>query len=308
MSGFKEFKRDEGVVRKALASASKQAYNEGEQDLPLHKPVKGQTILRVLPAFDERGLWFRELKQHDIYYEDVIFRGTCPGWSECAICQARQQLAAQNDEATIELSGKMRAKKLFIFNVIVYQEPGGANPSQGTKILTVGVKAAQQILKADMDANLGLGDITNVATGHDIYIDRTGEGRQTEYSVRAHAQKTDLRATLAQANYNLDDFQQYNLSEILLPATPEQLEGVVECLGLGTRTVTAPAPIDTTGSVTVPAPVAPEPVPVLPQPAPSQTNDPNPNVVPQTTTVNPNLVLSPTPLPGPIPPFKKENE
>lgn len=255
--GFKEFNRDESAVKKSLARASNESFDDGD-GAPLLVPKKGQTALRILPPYDETGLWYRELYRHEVFVDDVAYRGTCPGQVTCPICAAHRQLKSQGDDASLELAGRIRGRKRVLFNAVVYSDPSGLRPSNGVQVLCVGIKAAKQIWAHDVNASAGYGDITNISNGHDITIDRTGEKLTTEYTCTPFAKKTNFREVLATQGFNLDEFKPFNLSELLPPASKDELQGVVEMLGIGgqTQTFTA-APMPQAANPTRPGPVPP---------------------------------------------------
>jgi len=149
---------------------------------------KGATHLRVLPAYSDRGRWFREVKEVwltvDGKKKPIVSPAT--NGDPCPFEEEGRRLYELKGEENIKRAREFRPRRSYLFNVVVKDTPDGAPKIDNcVKILKCGVKTFRQILDHDQDHAGGWGDITNLEKGYDLRITRTGQGRMdTEYTVK----------------------------------------------------------------------------------------------------------------------------
>ena len=154
-------------------------------DLPRLELDFGDTEVRILPAWDDRGYWFNRYSMHwnlPIEGDRTSFRCArdLPSPRECLFCESAEMLRDRPD-----LFSKWRAKPRYDFNVVTVDEPSVV------KILSLPPTAAESILRA---AKL-YGDPSHPETGYNFIITKKKTGKNAynvEYSVWPHRESSEL--------------------------------------------------------------------------------------------------------------------
>src|SRR5262245_41925578 len=82
----------------------------------------GTTHLRILPAYNEKGMWFREIKEIPWYSEDGKFSpivSPATNNQRCPFVEEGKRLYALGGEENIKESKKFRPRSSFLFNAVV---------------------------------------------------------------------------------------------------------------------------------------------------------------------------------------------
>lgn len=227
----------------------------------------GVTNLRILPPFNERGVWYRELYEYNVVVDGQrrVFSAPIQNGEADPFEEKRQQLLSLGGEANIKAAEALKPTRRFLFNALIWVGPPGVEFTRGeVVVLKAPVTVKRHLLEMDRDVQGGWADITNPTNGVNLKISRTGKGLNTEYSVSPMPHRSDLTQDLAQVQVDINNLKLYNLDELYQPLPYDELKRIVA--KIGAVTVNAPTPV----AVPTPPPVAPVvPVPVtLPQPTP----------------------------------------
>jgi hypothetical protein len=274
------------------------------------KLENGVTELRILPPFNERGVWYRENKEYFFQNDGQYNRLSSPSQFGLPdpVAEKRQELIDAGGEANLEMAKELREQRTFLYNVIIKSAPAGVEFKPGqVYILKTGVKVKRALLNNDRDVQGGWHDITNVESGVTFRITKSGKGFQTDYQTVPCAGRTRLEDDLLAVNMAMiDGTNLYNLDEMYPPLPYDEMR--MRLLGMNPKKEAAhepqpqapqfqPVPQGTPGAVpSQPAPATPAPVPApaTPQAAPAP-QAPAPQPAPQ-----PQPVAQPAPQPQPV--------
>ena len=161
---------------------------------------EGITQVRILPPYSARGIWCREVREHQVTIEGRFLTFPCPRFLEdaaCPFCEEGGRLHSMGDEDSVEAAKAFRGKRAFLFNALIYSAPGSnLDLRSGVKVLKVGKTVRDQILDLDQDTAGGWGNIYNLEAGHDLRITGLGAGRERKYIVKGVPGRTDILAQL----------------------------------------------------------------------------------------------------------------
>ncbi len=301
---FEVYQNDEEALDAAFSKDNKESTSQSGSTYWLKK---GNTMLRVLPTWKPNGLWYKEFNSH--YINREFGSVVCPQQTgqSCPICEHGRAL---HETGQAELAKEFKPSRKFLCNAFVLSDPNDTKAADGVKAVEFGVKVKRQLLNFDRNKESGWGDITSIASGNNITISKTGEGKTgTEYGVTPFPQKTNVGNDLAHQGIDIRTFTLHDLDAFVNDSIKsyDELSGMIEAL-TATPGFEAPAPVAAPAMPSaVPAapapamPVAPAPaMPVAPAPAmPQTTGTVVGDVVPvtQTTDVVPGVPGSVTALP-----------
>ncbi len=215
---------DSDFIKEAAAEAKKERSDSGDTLF-----IKsGITHFRVLPPHEDAKAWFREYREHGLRPEGKYQTYTCPVQfgDECPICEHGDELYAAGDEINIAAAKRFRAKKQYLYNVYVYSSPDSKSLKDGIFVLKSGVLVFKELMKYDADAAGGWGDITNLTTGVEFRIERTGKGRfDTKYSTTPIPIRSSILDKLDAEGFEIG---QPTLLAGVYP--PQSYEKLAECL------------------------------------------------------------------------------
>lgn len=183
-----------GAYEDDAVEEEKKAQSEGGTFLELKA---GKTILRVLPPMlGKKSPFFR--------YHQHFLRGTgpdketlsfaCPRHCArlaCPACSRADELKASGSPADFQKAKQFFAKKRVLANVIDRR-----NPDAGPKIWGFGKMVDDLLVDIRADGT----DYTHPLKGHDIIVEKKGEGLNTEYGVRVVTNATPLHEDVAVMN------------------------------------------------------------------------------------------------------------
>ena len=141
------------------------------------KPPSGRSTIRILPPIGTMEYFFMEVGQHFLEGTGTFY---CPkicsdGKDPCPVCDVNDALFQAGDK---ESAKKFWAQRHFWCNVIVR-----GNEDAGPQTFTPGTMVFTSLVSLISDPDYG--DITDPDEGYDIKIERSGEGINTRYEVRA---------------------------------------------------------------------------------------------------------------------------
>ena len=207
------FERNTQAIEQAQESERAKAAAR-ENSVFILNPKPGKTSFRVLPAWDERGVWYHQILEHSFFLPNVPSPFFCIEESQgrCPICEHGASLAAAGQE---EQAKRFRAKNAYFLNTIIFSDSTGKNTiKNGVVPMQVGVTVMKALWDLDIDVSSGYGDITNYNTGFDISMEKAGTGLQTKYTVKAFPQRTDVIARLQQEGINPEALSLHALDQL----------------------------------------------------------------------------------------------
>lgn len=210
-------------------------------------PKPGRTSFRVMPAYDEKGTWFHEFREHSFFSGGkaatpfVCIKET---QGRCPICEYGQALYAGGRE---EESSKFRSKLQYFLNTLVFSDSSGKNTiKNGIIAMQVGVTVKSALLHYDFDVQGGYGDITNYETGFDMNMDKEGMALKTKYTVTAYPQRNSVLERLANEGIEADSLNLFALDQLRPELSYDDLVVAFEAtLNTPSAPVAAKAPVAT---------------------------------------------------------------
>ncbi len=181
------------------------------------RPQPGKSKFRILPGWrgDEDPTFFHDFGQH--YIKDgnddlkAVYMCTEKTYGKpCPICQALSDAKGKvvDDDNLIKAIDESRASNRMLFNALHLD---GEDPSSPI-ILEVSPTTAQKIFDI-MGGEDGYGDITDLESGTDIIISRSGKGLNTEYSIYAAPKSGKVNKAVMKNLHNLDDYVNQEFDE-----------------------------------------------------------------------------------------------
>lgn len=225
------------------------------------KPLPGTNKIRILPPWTDAGpnrnQWWREVWMHygvtnlEAPDEDNQFAVPCPHKSpdgkhvvgggeavDCKICKLVEELRSGGNPADIETAKNIKAKMRLYINMIDLNDPvwteddvtkKKANGCPEDQLPTIGEPKVQvynfgpNIFKELLDAYQDDVDVADLDEGHDIVIEREGEGLKTKYRVRAQ-----MKATAAPIKDEQLDDNMWNMDTLVPYFSDEQVDLILE--------------------------------------------------------------------------------
>jgi len=264
--GIQGYTRNEEALAGERARLERESVRYGN-NAPMLYLRAGSTMLRVLPPWDDKGQFFKQIYKHRVRTADSTFEGLCPSSMEdlhCPICYKAQELYDSKSEAALEQAKQLKPRGQFLYNVICFQGPAnkkGALPEFGkVYVMEAGVMVHRQLIELDQDEGAGWADITNVAQGVAVIIKRTGMGLDTKYDVNPTLiegqPRSDIMASLAGRGIDPNTLELNNLDETYAMPDQATLEEVANKIRVPGAPAQAAPQFATAAPVAV-APVAP---------------------------------------------------
>ena len=251
-------------------------------------PRAGRTTFRVMPPWDERGMWYHEVREHNFFTgAPTPFLCIEDSQGRCPICEYGAALAANGDE---EAAKKFKPSTKFFLNVLVFSDSTGKNNiKSGIMVMQVGSMVKKALLDYDLDVNGGYGDITDYNHGFDINMDKTGTGLLTKYTVKVNPQRNDVLARLAGEGIDPATLSLHALDQIRTELSYDDLSAQFEAVMSNTTQPAAqPAPV-----AVKPSPAKPGQAPAAPAPAPKVAS-----FAPKAGPTVAGIKISTPPMPG----------
>lgn len=263
----------------------------------------GSTMVRILPPYSDKGVWFRGITRHRVRTGGQNMVCACPAASglSCLICEKAQELKDSGDPNLMKFAkDNLRPSQRFIYNVLVYSasanKRGQAYEFGKVYVLDAGIMVHRQLVNLDTDALAGWADITNTETGVNVVIKRTGNGLDTKYEVMPSGHgRSNIWSEMQARGVDLSTVELVNLDNLYqLPPEDKQKEIVIGLQIVGS-TLKSGATFQVPNFQPIPVPFVPQlpqlqpavPIQVIPgvPVQPTQTFPAGPNVMQPTTTV-----------------------
>lgn len=147
-------------------------------------PKAGKSQIRVLPPWNEEGIFYLETAIHYGFKSEEEFRAyPCLKHLKepfCPACQLVARFKDDKDSDVKKLMQQMKPKGKWFMNIIDRKAE-----SPDVRIFGAGFKVASAIIGYFTDEDYG--DITDPEEGRDVVIEREGTGFSTRYEVRIGA-------------------------------------------------------------------------------------------------------------------------
>lgn len=253
----------------------------------------GATIVRILPTWEEGGVYFKEYREHYLKVDTKSYFITCSRPDDCAVCDEADRLYDLGDDISMELSSNFNPRRVFLFNVVVLDTPpprvGDPVEKGKVMVLKAGVTVKNDVVKMDQDAHGGFHDLTDPSHGINVRITKEGKGLDTEYTTMPYGERVPIVDYLASIGVNKTADQisdeMFDLNLVYPPRDYDEVAGLVARAKVrDRRQVPTSTPVPT-----------PDPKPT-PKPAPVEIKEPKP-VAPKQGTPPPDPG-SPPPIPG----------
>lgn len=296
---MKYFERNEEALAEELAEQERRAAEFGIQ-VPMLYLHPGTTQVRILPAFDDRGVFFAKLWKHRVSRGRGADVFACPDVrdkkgnvieSRCGVCSLSAEFNASKEEAKLAYAREnLRVREYGLYNVICFSAPAnskGEVPVFGqVYVLEAPITAHRQIISLDQDAATGWADIISPERGVNIAIKRTGVKFDTKYEVHPHGQgRTNLWNDLTARGVDPNSLVLFDLTKVYsVPSEEFVAEVVARIPKVFGETATA-------GNAPAFRPPAPQPQPFVPAAPPFQP----PQATPAAPAYSPAPGTTPTP-------------
>jgi gp32-like DNA binding protein len=199
------------------------------KDTKFHSFQSGRTVMRVLPPWSDRGVWFKPILEYVIKIGDefkfMISPRDVGGYDP--LFEYAEQLIASGDEKLVQRGKDIRPRRRFLVNALIIADQKGVTMREGPKIVNLPVRVKDDLVNLDTDVQAGYGDITNIERGFNVSVERQGENLNTRYSVRAHREQSSIIKTAREQGFDPDAWSLHDLDAVTKPASEHELAEVV---------------------------------------------------------------------------------
>lgn len=213
------YKRDPDAIQR----------DANRKDTKFHSFQPGRTVIRVLPPWSARGVWFKPILEYVVKIGDEFKFMISPKDSggRDPLLEYVEQLIATGDEKLVQRGKDIRPRRRYLVNALVIADHKGATMRDGPKIVNLPMRVKDDLVNLDTDVQSGYGDITNVERGFNISVERQGEGINTRYSVRAFREPSDILKTAREQGFDPDAWSLHDLDAVTKPTSENELADVV---------------------------------------------------------------------------------
>jgi len=152
-------------------------------------------------------LFFKEIKFHwNIGPDNKAFPCRAQFGQDCFLCKALPAVAQKD----AQLAKQMQARPRYYMNIIDMN-----NQDAGVQVYSCGKKALTDILSYIADPSWG--DITHPQTGRNVSVERSGSGRNSNFTIRCEGSASAIDMSILDNLINLD-------SMIMMPSNEEMMK------------------------------------------------------------------------------------
>ena len=266
---IKEFARNEEAIQADGERLKQEAQRAESGGVTPYTLQKGKTTIRILPAYDDKGLWYQKYFEHVLRVAGRTMYLSCPRphGRSCPLCDAGEELYKSQDEKDIARAGDLRPTERYLVNAVVLSDSAKGCAKDGVRLVKLPKTAHAEVVALDNAVQDGWGDVTSIKEGFNLTIERTGEGQmKTRYAVRGFPERTNIMTSLKEQGVNPDTLESFTLDEMLGPRSHEDLVSVLEGTTMSgrfpqqTQPVAVESPVEEPVALEIPAdtPDAPE--------------------------------------------------
>jgi len=183
-----------------------------EGDVPWIELKQGDNLVRFLS--DDEGNFYHESGYHYVMQGKDKVAVVCNQLNsneDCYLCDVTKSLYKTKDKADKELAKNIGARPRVFFNILDRED------GNKLKVLSAGNMIFKELLKYFADEDWG--DLTDTVSGHDVVINKNGEGLDTEYTVMPKPKATKVGS---------EEYELFDLSTIAHPFTNDEQDQVLE--------------------------------------------------------------------------------
>jgi len=216
------YKRDPDAIQR----------DANQKNTKFHSFQSGRTVIRVLPPWSERGVWFKPILEYVIKMGDEFKFMISPKDSggRDPLLEFAEQLISSGDEKLVQRGKDIRPRRRYLVNALVIADGKGVTMRDGPKVVNLPVRVKDDLINLDTDVQSGYGDITNLERGFNVSVERQGDGLNTRYSVRAHREPSSILTTAREQGYDPDAWSLHDLDALTKPTSEHELSDVVQRL------------------------------------------------------------------------------
>lgn len=215
---------------KAFPRNSQEIENDGKNGV-ITSLKSGLTTIRVMPAYSERGCWYKKVneyyfqlgEQHMYFPSPRDFGNTDPIWDYC------NQVYEDGDPKEIEKIKSWRPRAKYLVNVFILAEPEPVDRNN-IVVLKLPTSVHKELRTYDVDQAAGFGDITNLENGINFNIKKDGKLLNTNYTLTPHRQNTNIRTLLSERKLDLDTMTLHNLDTVYPTKSAYDLQQILDTL------------------------------------------------------------------------------
>lgn len=171
----KEVKVNMERVRNELRKAQSKADKRG---MKWWKPKEGENIIRILPPWSADGMFAKEAGYHYGVSQDATY--ACPKVCKglpCPVCETVSDLFRSKRSEDMTLAKRIGVKTRYFYNIL-----DRVAKDKVVYVFGSGSMVYEKVLGIFADKDYG--DVTEITTGYDLKIMKSGEGLDTSYEVR----------------------------------------------------------------------------------------------------------------------------
>lgn len=204
--------------------------NDGKKNGNFYYFKAGKTVLRIIGPYSNKGVWFKPFLAYYFKLGDqpVTLISPRDSGGTDPIYEHGAMLYKSGDEQLVEQAKQFRPRRRFLVNAVILSDPAGGGIKDGIRVVEIPAKVKEELVNYDTNVDEGYGDITNLTSGRNITIEKSGEGLMTRYSVRPHVQTSNLMDLAKDAGVDVNSWALNNLDEAAAPATADKLKEVLD--------------------------------------------------------------------------------
>jgi len=215
---------------KAYPRNAKEIESDGKDNV-LTSLKAGNTTIRVMPPYSDRGCWFKKINEYYFKLGDqhLYFPSPRDFGEPDPILDYCESVWASEDEDMMAVVKEWKPRLRYLINVFILAEPSPVDRNN-VIVLKTPAKVLKELKTYDIDSAAGYGDITNIENGFNFNIKKEGKGLGTTYSVTPHRQNSDIKALLKERNLDLNSMTLHNLDTVYPTKSFEELTSLLETL------------------------------------------------------------------------------
>ncbi len=191
----------------------------------------GTYVIRVMPPYSQEGVWYKAFREYVIEVGGQWKFLTSPfGLSKDPdpLFNYRKSLVTEDNRDNDALVKTLTSKSKFLMNVVVLSSPDNKTIKDGIQVAKFPKKVKDSLMEFDLDSEYG--DITNLETGFNIIVKKSGSGIQTSYQVMPQRTRSNLAELATQSGVDISTWDLNDLDIALTPSSTEELQSVLDYL------------------------------------------------------------------------------
>lgn len=229
---------------KAYPRNAKEIENDGKENV-LTSLKAGNTTIRVMPPYSDRGCWFKKINEYYFKLGDqhLYFPSPRDFGEEDPILDYCERVWQSEDEDAMKITKDWKPRLRYLVNVFILAEPSPVERNN-IVVLKTPAKVLKELRTYDIDSAAGYGDITSVENGFNFNIKKEGKMLSTTYSVTPHRQNSNIMTLLKDRNLDLNSMTLHNLDTVYPTKSFDELMSILDTLkSMGNST-----PVETNSS------------------------------------------------------------